>query len=168
MRNNKEVVTYRFARVDDVSTILYFIKELARFEKMEDEVVATENLLRETLFGKRQYAEVVFVQYEGKDVGFCLFFHNYSTFLGKPGIYIEDLFVLEEYRNRGLGKSLLTYISCLAKERSCGRVEWWVLDWNPARKFYEHIGAVAQSEWITYRLSGNALDSLVQSGTEGD
>jgi GNAT superfamily N-acetyltransferase len=120
----------RFALPEDVPTILQMIRELAEYEKLAHEVVATEELIRETLFGKRHYAEVIFGVVEGEIVSFALFFHNYSTFLGRPGIYLEDLYVRPEARGRGIGKALLVFLAKLAKERGCGRLEWWVLDWN--------------------------------------
>lgn len=145
----------------DVPLILRFIKGLAEYERLEHEVVATEESLREALFGSRPGAEVV-IGYAGSEpAGFALFFRNYSTFLGRPGLYVEDLFVLPESRGRGLGRQLLAYIACLAVERGCGRVEWAVLDWNePAIRFYRRIGAQAMDEWTVYRLTGKALNQL--------
>ena len=152
--------TIRFAKEEDVPLIFRFIKDLARYEKMEHEVVCDESVLRETLFGEKAYAEVIFAEVNKEPLGFALFFHNYSTFLGRPGIYIEDLYVTEKYRKKGLGKALFRFIAKLALERKCGRVNWWVLTWNPARKFYEHIGAEPQDEWLVYKLSGDALHQL--------
>ena len=151
----------RIATEDDVPLILSFIKELAEYENLSHEVFATEDLLREYLFGERRGAEVV-IGHHGEDpAGFALFFHNFSTFLGRPGIYLEDLYVTLELRGKGVGRALLTYLAKLAKERNCGRLEWSVLDWNePAIKLYESIGAVPMDEWTVYRLTGDALDGL--------
>ena len=147
-------MTIRFATEADVATILKFIKSLAEYEKMLDEVIATEDLLREWLFEK-QKAEVIFAVVDGKEVGFALFFHNFSTFLGRAGVYLEDLFVLPEYRGFGYGKALLQKLAQIALERGCGRLEWWCLDWNqPSIDFYRSLGAEPMSEWTTYRLIG--------------
>lgn len=153
-------ISYRKAEKKDIPVIHRFIKELAKYEKLENEVVATRESLEETLFGKRPYAEVILAEVDGKEAGFVLFFHNYSTFLAKPGIYIEDLYVRTQYRGKGLGKGLLSYIAFIAIERGCGRVEWWVLNWNPARKFYDSIGALAMNEWVVYRLTGDKMAAL--------
>ncbi len=153
----------RFAEEGDAALILRFIKGLAAYEKLAPEVTATEDLLRETLFGNRQVAEVIIGEYQGDAVVFALFFHNYSTFLGRPGIYLEDLFVKPEMRGLGFGKVLLAYLAKLATERKCGRVEWSVLDWNePAIRFYQKLGAVAKDEWTVHRLTGEALDQLAK------
>ena len=155
--------TIRFAVAQDVPLILQFIRGLAEYEKLTHEVTATEELLRETLFGPRQVAEVILGEHRGEPAGFALFFHNYSTFLGRPGIYLEDLFVKPELRGRGFGKVLLTYLAKLAKERQCGRVEWAVLDWNePAIRFYKKLGAAAMNEWTVHRLTGEALTRLAE------
>jgi GNAT superfamily N-acetyltransferase len=147
----------------DVPVIYSFIKKLAAYEKLTHEVVATEMLLRETLFGSLRTAEVAIGYCEEKPVGFVLFFHNYSTFLGRPGLYIEDLFVDEAYRRRGFGRALLLYVAQLANERRCGRLEWAVLDWNePAINFYKKLGAVAMNEWTIYRVTGEALSKLAK------
>jgi GNAT superfamily N-acetyltransferase len=149
------------ATESDVSVILSFVKKLARYEQLLHEVVATEDLLRETLFGKRRTTEVAIGYLETKPVGFVLFFHNYSTFLGKPGLYIEDLFVDEDYRRRGYGRALLLHVARLAKQRGCGRLEWSVLDWNqPAIDFYKKLGALPMSEWTVFRVAGKSLDEL--------
>jgi len=146
---------------EDVSLILSFIKGLAEYERLSDQVVATEEALRASLFGARQFAEVVIARYCGEPAGFALFFHNYSTFLGKPGIYLEDLFVLPEFRKKGIGKGLLAYLAKLAVERKCGRLEWAVLDWNEsAIEFYEKMGAVCLNDWRIFRLTGDALIDL--------
>lgn len=153
--------TIKFATVNDVSLILQFIKELATYEKLLDEVVATEALLSETLFGEKKNAEVIIGYYENVPVAFALFFHNYSTFLGRPGIYLEDLYVKPEMRGKGIGKKMLAYLAKLTKERKCGRLEWWVLDWNkPAIDFYKSIGAKPMDEWTVHRVTGKALDEL--------
>ena len=149
------------ATVDDVPTILGFIRELADYEKLSHEAVADEEDLRRTLFGERPYAEVRIARLGGKAVAFALFFHNYSTFLGKPGIYLEDLYVSVEHRGRGVGKALLAHLAGLAVVRGCGRFEWSVLDWNePAIRFYEALGAVPMDEWTVYRTTGRALRDL--------
>jgi len=154
----------REATEADVPLILQFIRDLAIYEKLEHRVIATEASLRQTLFGNPRFAEVVFASVDGVEAGFALFFHNYSTFLGQPGIYLEDLFVKPEMRGRGIGKSLLAFLARLAKERGCGRVEWAVLDWNkPSIDFYRRLGAVALDDWLIYRLTGDALDQLARS-----
>jgi GNAT superfamily N-acetyltransferase len=145
----------------DVPVILGFIKKLAAYENLSHEVVASEELLSETLFGKRRTAEVAIGYFKQRPVGFVLFFHNYSTFLGRPGIYIEDLFVDEAYRRRGFGSALLGHVGRLANERQCGRLEWSVLDWNqPAINFYKKLGAAPMSEWTVFRVTGEALKKL--------
>jgi GNAT superfamily N-acetyltransferase len=154
-------VQIRPATRDDVSAIAELIRGLARYEKLENDVVMTEALLDKALFGNRQYAEVLLAEEDGGPVGFALFFHNFSTFLGRPGIYLEDLFVLPEHRGRGIGRTLLTHLAQIAVERDCGRLEWSVLDWNrDAIGFYERIGARPNSEWTVYRLTGEALTGL--------
>ena len=148
----------RPATEGDAPLILDFIKKLAVYEKLAHKVTATEDILRETLFGERRYAEVIIGYHLGEPVGFALFFHNYSTFLGKPGIYLEDLFVDEEHRGKGYGKALLAHLAKLAKERDCGRLEWAVLDWNEgAIRFYRRLGAQAKHEWTVFRLTGEEL-----------
>jgi GNAT superfamily N-acetyltransferase len=151
----------RKATQADVPLILQFIRELAAYEKLLDEVVATEEILKETLFGERQHAEVIIGYYLQKPVAFALFFHNFSTFLGRPGIYLEDLYVRPEIRGKGFGKLMLQHLAKLCKERKCGRLEWWVLDWNKdAIKFYEKIGAKAMDEWTVFRLTGEELETF--------
>lgn len=151
----------KFATPEDVPLILSFIKELAEYEKLAHEVKATEADLHTTLFGKRAYAEVILAYLDNKPVGFALFFHNYSTFLGKPGIYLEDLYVKPETRGKGIGQKLLSYLAQLTLERNCGRLEWWVLDWNEsAITFYKKLGAIAMDDWTVYRVTGDALDKL--------
>ena len=151
----------REATEGDVPLILSLIRELAECEKLSHEVVATEEALRESLFGERRYAEVLIAEHDGAPAGFALFFHNYSTFLGKPGIYLEDLYVRPEFRGSGIGKKLLAHLAGLAKRRGCGRLEWWVLDWNePSIGFYKKLGAVPMDDWTVYRVSGSALEDL--------
>jgi GNAT superfamily N-acetyltransferase len=151
----------RSANKADVPVILSFIKKLADYERLSHEVVATEKLLLETLFGRRRTAEVALGYFKREPVGFVLFFHNFSTFLGRPGIYIEDLFVDEAFRRQGFGGSLLRHVAKLAKQRNCGRLEWSVLDWNePAINFYRKLGAVPMSEWTVFRVTGEDLTKL--------
>jgi GNAT superfamily N-acetyltransferase len=153
----------RFAREDDVDVVLGFIQELADYEKLSHEVVADEATLHRSLFGDRQVAEVLIAEYHD-----ALFFHNFSTFLGRPGIYLEDLYVKPEARGRGIGKALLAYIARLATQRGCGRVEWWVLDRNrPAIEFYERLGAIPMDEWTVFRLTGEALEDLADVNRAG-
>src|SRR5580658_8059646 len=157
-------ITIRPATEQDVPLIRDFILDLARYERLEHEMVATEEGLRKTLFGERRYAEVVFACVGDDPVGFALFFHNYSTFLGKPGIYLEDLFVRPEARGHGVGKRLLAWLAALALERGCARLDWAVLDWNePSIGFYKGLGAVALDDWMTMRLTGEALERLAGS-----
>lgn len=152
----------RKATEADVPLILEFIRALAAYEHLEHEAVAKEDTVRDWLFCK-QVAEVVIGEYEGEPVGFALFFYNFSTFLGKAGIYLEDLFVMPELRGKGLGKALLAYVAKLAVERGCGRVEWSCLDWNtPSIEFYKSMGAVAKDEWTGYRVTGDALYELAK------
>ncbi len=151
----------RMAEPADVPVIADLIRGLARFEKLEDEVTMTEELLARNLFRPRPYAETLIAEDGGTPVGFALFFHNFSTFLAKPGIYLEDLFVVPEQRGRGIGRALLHRLAQIAVERDCGRLEWAVLDWNrEAIGFYERLGAKPNSEWTVYRLAGEALTSL--------
>ena len=153
-------LAFRFATENDTSKILFFIKELAAYEKMQDEVVATEELLNEWVFEKKK-AEVLFAVINGIEIGFALFFHNFSTFLGRAGIYLEDLFVLKEFRGNGYGKALIKELSKIAVERGCGRLEWACLDWNkPSIDFYLSLGAVPMNEWTVYRLTGDSLINL--------
>ena len=146
--------TIRHATEQDTATIYEFIMRLARYEELEHEVVATESELRRTLFCENPYAEVVLISEDETPVGFALYFYNYSTFLGKPGLFLEDLYVEPAFRGRGLGKALLTYLATLAVEKDCGRMEWNVLTWNkPAISFYESLDAKPQEQWQTYRLT---------------
>ena len=154
---------FRFATEKDVALILDFIKALAEYEKMSDQVVADENLLREWIFDKKK-AEVIFALENGKEVGFALFFHNFSTFLGRAGIYLEDLFVFPEYRGHGHGKALIRELARIAVERGCGRLEWCCLDWNqPSIDFYLSLGAIPMDEWTTYRLAGERLSAFAEN-----
>jgi len=147
----------RFAEEKEIPVILKFIRELAEYEKMLDQVVATEELLREWIFEKKK-AEVIFAVRDGREVGFALFFHNFSTFLGRAGLYLEDLYVIPEARGRGYGKLLLKSLAKIAVERGCGRLEWSCLDWNkPSIDFYLSLGAVPMDGWTVYRLSGDTL-----------
>ncbi len=156
---NKRIY-FRYAKREDTALILDFIKRLASYEHMLDEVVATEELLEKWLFDEKK-AEVLFALEGEVEVGFALFFHNFSTFLGKAGIYLEDLFVLPEYRGKGYGKALLKELACIAVERDCGRLEWWCLDWNqPSIDFYQSMGAIPMKDWTTYRITGETLLSL--------
>lgn len=151
----------RRAQEADVPQILEFIKGIARYEKMENEVVATEALLHEWLFEK-EVAEVVFAQEEGKAVGFALYFHNYSTFVGKAGLYLEDLYVFPEYRRNGYGKALFLHLVKTALERGCGRMEWVCLNWNQASiDFYRAMGAISLDDWTTYRLTESTMKNLI-------
>ena len=155
-------MTFRFASEEDCALILFFIKQLAAYEKMSHQVVATEELLREWIFEKKR-AEVLFVCDGETEVGFALFFHNFSTFLGRAGIYLEDLFVLEKYRGRGYGKALLSRLARITIERGCGRLEWSCLDWNqPSIDFYFSIGAAPLDDWTTYRLTGATLENMAK------
>ena len=155
--------TIRFAERNDTPTILRFIRALAEYEHMADQVVATEALLEDWIFDRRK-AEVLFVLEEGEPVGFALFFHNFSTFLGRAGIYLEDLFVLPDRRGRGYGKALLQRLAALTLERDCGRLEWACLDWNrPSIDFYRSLGAEPMSDWTVYRLTGDTLAALAKS-----
>jgi len=154
--------TFRTATQADAQLILDFIRALAAYEKMEDQVIATPELLQQQIFENRR-AEVIFVLDDDREVGFALFFHNFSTFLGRAGLYLEDLFVLPEYRGRGHGKALLRRLAQIALERGCGRLEWWCLDWNrPSIDFYRSLGAVPMDEWTTYRLTGDTLRAMAE------
>ena len=157
MDNN---LTFRNAERNDTALILQFIKELADYEKMLDEVVADETTLETWIFDK-QKAEVIFAVEDGKEIGFALFFHNFSTFLGRAGIYLEDLYVKPEYRGKGYGKAILKKLASIAVERGCGRLEWWCLDWNkPSIDFYLSLGAEPMSDWTVYRIAGDTLKQL--------
>ena len=154
--------SFRYATKEDAGLILEFIRDLATYEHMLDEVIATEELLAEWIFEKEK-AEVIFALEDGKEVGFALFFHNFSTFLGRAGIYLEDLYVKENYRGKGYGKALLKELAKITVERGCGRLEWWCLDWNkPSIDFYRSLGAEPMEEWTTYRLSGGTLKKMAE------
>ena len=151
---------FRFAEEEDTPLILQFIRELADYEGMLGEVVADEATLKEWIF-RKQKAEVLFVLADGQEVGFALFFHNFSTFLGRAGLYLEDLYVKPEYRGRGYGKAILKKLAAIAVERGCGRLEWWCLDWNrPSIDFYLSLGAQPMEDWTVYRITGDTLTSL--------
>ncbi len=153
-------LTFRNAERRDTALILRFIRELADYEKMLDEVVADEATLEEWLFDK-QKAEVIFAIVDGSEIGFVLFFHNFSTFLGRAGIYLEDLYVMPEYRGMGYGKAILKKLASIAVERGCGRLEWWCLDWNkPSIDFYLSLGSEPMSDWTVYRIAGDTLRQL--------
>ncbi|MFP4541594.1 MAG: N-acetyltransferase family protein [Opitutales bacterium] len=163
-----EGLTLRAAEAGDAGTVLRFIEALGAYEKLSHEVVATEDGLRSTLFGEKPAAEVVLAEWRGEPVGFALFFITYSTFLAKPGLYLEDLFVLPEARDRGIGKTLLRYLARLAVERDYGRFEWSVLDWNePALRVYRAVGAQPMEGWTVQRVSGKALAALAREFTDG-
>ncbi len=153
----------RTATEADVAVILALIKDLAEYERLAHEVVATESGLRDSLFGERRVAEAILGCFRGEAVAFALFFHSFSTFLGKPGLYLEDLFVKPAYRGRGFGSTMLRHVASIAKERDCGRLEWAVLDWNaPALRFYRNLGALPLKDWIVHRLTGEALENLAR------
>ncbi len=157
-----EELRFRYAKEADCGLILGFIKELAEYEHMADQVVATEELLREWIFRKGR-AEVIFACVDGREIGFALFFYNFSTFLGRAGLYLEDLFVKPEYRGRGYGKAVLKQLAKIAVERGCGRFEWWCLDWNkPSIDFYLSLGAQPMDEWTVYRITGDTLTELTK------
>lgn len=156
------MIDFRYAEKKDLTLILDFIKELADYEKMLDEVVATEELLNEWIFEKN-VAEVIFALEDDVEAGFALFFHNFSTFLGRAGIYLEDLYVKPEFRGRGYGKGLIKKLAEIAVERGCGRLEWWCLDWNrPSIEFYLSLGAEAMKDWTVYRIAGDTLKKLAE------
>ena len=155
-------VAFRDAERKDVPLILQFIKEIAAYEKMSDQVIADETTLETWIFDKEK-AEVFFVLEEGKEVGFALYFHNFSTFVGRGGIYLEDVYILPEYRGKGYGKAILKKLAAIAVERGCGRMEWVCLDWNqPSIDFYLSLGAQPMSDWTLYRLTGDAVAQLAE------
>lgn len=157
-------LTFRFAEEKDCGLVLHFIKELAAYEKLSDQVIATEDLLREWIFEKKK-AEVIFACEDGEEIGFALFFHNFSTFLGRAGIYLEDLFIKPEHRGKGYGRAMLNRLAAIAVERGCGRLEWWCLDWNrPSIDFYLSFGAVPMDEWTVYRITGDTLKAMALEG----
>ena len=155
-------LTFRFAERKDIPLILRFIKELADYEGLLSEVVATEEILETWIFDKEK-AEVIFACLDDKEIGFALFFHNFSTFLGRAGLYLEDLYISPEYRGNGYGKAILKKLAAIAVERKCGRLEWWCLDWNkPSIDFYVSLGAEPMSDWTVYRISGETLSKLAK------
>lgn len=161
-KTENEKFSLRFAAKEDVKLILKFIRDLAEYENLLNEVVATEEILMDSLFN-RKTAEVIIGEYDGKPIGFALFFNNFSTFLGQPGIYLEDLYVEPNMRGKGLGKIMLSFLAKLAIERNCGRLEWWCLDWNePSIKFYKHLGAKSMDDWTVYRVCDEALENLAK------
>jgi len=154
----------RTATEEDVPLILRFIRELAEYERLAHQVVATEEAVRASLFGNPRFAEVLIGEEDGEAFGFALFFHNYSTFLARPGVYLEDLYVRPELRGRGYGRALLAALAEIALERNCGRVEWAVLNWNePAIRFYQSLGALPMDQWTVYRITGDALEKLARN-----
>ncbi len=160
-RPSTDSIIIRQAVEKDVPLILSFIRELAEYERLSEQAVVTEDVLRESLFGRHPAAEVVLAHWEGEPAGFAVIFTSFSTFLGRSGIYLEDLFVRPEMRRRGIGRALLVHLARLARERGSGRLEWAVLDWNePAILFYRQLGAIPMSEWTTFRLTGSQLEEL--------
>jgi GNAT superfamily N-acetyltransferase len=159
--SNQKSLTIRPAGPDDIGELLALIHELAVYEKAPEAAVATPDLIHKALFGERPTAEAMIAEWQGEPAGFALFFHNFSTWLGKPGLYLEDLFVRENMRGKGIGKALLLHLAGIARDRGCGRMEWSVLDWNtPAIDFYKSLGAEAMGEWTVYRLDAAALERL--------
>lgn len=157
------MINIRFAKIDDTKLILNFIKDLAAYEKLLGDVSANEELIRNALFGERKYAECIIAEYDSIPVGFALFFHNFSTFKGKPGLYLEDLFVKTEFRGKGIGKRLLIELAKIAKDRDCARFEWSVLDWNtPAIEFYKSLGAKPMDEWTVFRVDMDGINKLLE------
>ncbi len=162
-------IRIRFATQQDVPLILQFIRDLAEYERLAHELIATEDRLRTSLFGPHSGPEVIFAEVDGTPAGFALFYHNYSTFLAQRGLYLEDLFVRPEFRGHGIGRRLLVYLAHLAVTRGCGRFEWWVLDWNePSIKFYKKLGAIPMSDWTVFRVTGEALSRLASEYGSGD
>lgn len=162
VNTNIEDFKIRKATREDTPLVLQFIKELAEYEKMSEDVFATEEILEESLFDKKT-AEVIFGEYKGEAVGFALFFHNFSTFVGRPGLYLEDIFIRSEARGKGFGKIIFAYLANLAKERNCGRMEWVCLDWNtPSIEFYKSIGAIPMDEWTIYRAEENTFKKMAE------
>ncbi len=158
-----EKLSFRNACREDIPLILQFIRDLAEYEKMSDQVVADEKTLESWIFDKEK-AEVIFALEDGKEVGFALFFHNFSTFLGRAGIYLEDLYVKPDYRGKGYGKAILKKLASIAMERGCGRLEWWCLNWNqPSIDFYLSLGAEPMSDWTVYRIAEDTLEKLAQA-----
>lgn len=161
MTDNPTPIAIRPATPDDAELVMRFIRDLAEYERLAHEVIATGEDIDRALFGARPFAEVIIAEYENEPAGFALFFHTFSTFLGQPGIYLEDLFVLPELRGKGIGRALLAHLARLTVERGCGRLEWSVLDWNePAIGFYRSLGSVPMDEWTVHRVTGEALRKL--------
>jgi GNAT superfamily N-acetyltransferase len=158
----KPGLNIRAAGVEDVPLILEFVRGIAEFENLTHLVTATEETLKESMFGEKSYAEVFFAELDGVPAGFTVFFHNFSTFVGRQGLYIEDIFVKPEFRGRGVGKAMFLHCVKLAKERNCGRMEWAVLDWNPARKFYEYFGSEPVEGWQIYRMGADKFESALK------
>jgi GNAT superfamily N-acetyltransferase len=164
MKTNNEL-TIRNAEKSDAPLILSFIKEIANYEKLSHEVTATEKDIQENLFGDTKYAEVLIAESENEPVGYALFFYNFSTFTGRPGIYLEDLFIRPKYRGKGIGKTLLLKLIKIAKNKNCGRVEWCVLDWNePAIEFYKNLGAVPMDGWSIFRVTNEKFEKILEKG----
>ncbi len=153
-------IRIREATVEDVPRIMRFIRDIAEFERLSDEVVANEEVIAESLFGARPAARVILADVDGEPAGYAVFFFNFSTFTGRPGLYLEDIFVPEEKRKMGVGVEMMRYLARLARAERCERMEWAVLDWNPARSFYEKLGAEPMNDWILYRISGERLREL--------
>lgn len=158
----KPVLNIRTANKEDIPLILEFIRGIAEFENLSCIVTATEETLKESMFGEKSYAEVFFAEIDGVPAGFTVFFHNFSTFVGKQGLYIEDIFVKPEFRGKGIGKAMFLHCVMLAKERNCGRMEWAVLDWNPAREFYEYFGAGPVEGWHIYRMGADKFEKALE------
>lgn len=159
---NENNLTFRYATVDDISLVLSFIKELAEYEKMSEDVIATEDLLREMLFEKKR-AEVFFAILDEREIGFALFFHNFSTFLGRAGLYLEDIYIQPQYRGKGYGKQIFKELSSIALERGCGRLELLCLDWNqPSIDFYKSMGAEPLDEWTVHRITSDKFKNIVE------
>ncbi|MEJ2494148.1 MAG: GNAT family N-acetyltransferase [Ignavibacteriaceae bacterium] len=164
MANNKSEIIIRKAKQEDIPVILELIKELAKYEKLADQVTATEELLSNDIFGENRFVEIWLTEYQNKAAGYLIFYYNFSSFLAKAGLFIEDIFVLPEFRGKGIGKKLLFKVIELAKERDCGRVEWNVLDWNePAISFYKKMGAKPLDEWTTFRITCENFDSILNN-----
>ena len=161
--SNRNTVRIRGAVPDDVPEILTLIQELAEFERLPDQVIATEEILRDSLFGEGAVARVILAEVSGEPVGFTVYFYNFSTFVGRPGIYIEDIYIRPDHRGAGIGALMLRHCARVALEEKCGRIEMAVLHWNPARSFYERYGAEAMEDWIIYRISGEAIRGLAES-----
>lgn len=164
MEKTAKKVNFRDATIDDAETIFAFIQELAEYEKLSHEVVATVDDLKRTMFGETSYAFAVLAEIENEAVGVAICFYNYSTFQCKPGIYLEDLYVQEAHRNKGIGKGFFKYLAERAVREDCGRIQWWVLDWNePSIEFYKKLGAVAMDEWTVFRVEGEQIKTLAET-----